>query len=169
MADEKKYSAREAAVAVLKKAEEMIKSSELMKKGVDQYDNQVHQKGVQHGIPSRSNAGTAHSHSESMQGHHVRTGNIESAKNQAKKTIAQLAQQPKPNLTKADETPSDNVEQTPDPRTNPKEIAENGNPAPGALPQNEEKYSAEMKGHIKLAKFVGGMEKKRASKGPANG
>jgi len=40
----------------------------------------------------------------------------------------------------------------------------NGNPAPGALPQNQEKYAAEgLKGHLKLAKFVGRMEEKRKS------
>lgn len=41
----------------------------------------------------------------------------------------------------------------------------NGNPAPGALPQNHVKFAAEgLKGHLKLAKFVGRMEEKRKSK-----
>lgn len=45
----------------------------------------------------------------------------------------------------------------------------NGNPAPGALPQNEVKYGAEggKKGHLKLAKFMGRMEHKRSLGKPA--
>lgn len=54
----------------------------------------------------------------------------------------------------------DGVKNSPNPaRTQPNE---NGNPAPGALPQNQEKFGAEgLKGHLKLAKFVGRMEEKR--------
>jgi hypothetical protein len=97
MEHEKKYSAKEAALAVLKKAEEVLKKSELLKA-------------------------------------EIKSG------------------------------PANSVESQPAPNKNPAEIAENGNPAPGALPQNTDTYGAEMKGHIKLAKFIGRMEAKRGKK-----
>lgn len=63
-------------------------------------------------------------------------------------------------MTKADVTPPDGVKTQPDPKVTSSET-KNGNPAPGAFPQNQEKYGAELKGHLKLAKFVGRMEQKR--------
>lgn len=100
MEQDKKYTAREVAVAVLKKAEEMLKKSELMKK----------------------------------------------------------AETPK----QQDVTPSDNVQKDPA----PEDHQSNGNPAPGAVPQN---HTAPYKGHIKLAKFIGHIESKRKRKAVPNG
>lgn len=55
-----------------------------------------------------------------------------------------------------DETPADGVKAQGEPADN-----YNGNPAPGANPQN---LGKPYKGHLKLAKWVGRMEQKRASK-----
>lgn len=65
-----------------------------------------------------------------------------------------------------DQTGAQGVQPQAAPQNNPAEIKENGNPAPGALPQNQEKFGAEkkdLKGHLKLAKFVGRMEAKRSA------
>lgn len=105
MDQEKKYSAKEAAVAVLKKTEELLSKNKELNRSIQEQD---------------------------------RTG-------------------------------KQDVQTQPAPNKNPKEIEENGNPAPGAFPQNEEKYGAEMKGHIKLAKFLGRMEAKKSSKAASNG
>lgn len=102
MANEKLFSAQEAALAVLAKAEELLKASDL---------------GKAEGAPAEKD---------------------QSAPAGVKETLA--------------------------PNKNPDEIKENSNPAPGALPQNTDTYGAEMKGHIKLAKFIGHMEGKRKAK-----
>jgi hypothetical protein len=98
MDHDKKISAREAAVAVLKKAQELLNASKL-----------------------------------------------------AKSLPAQAAP-----AAKADVTPADGVQAQGQPADN-----YNGNPAPGANPQN---LGESYKGHLKLAKWVGRMEQKRASK-----
>lgn len=107
MAYERKVTAKEAVLAVLKKAQEVLQKSELMKA----------------------------------------------------EPVGELHPKEK------EAAPSDNVETQPAPNTNPDEVKENGNPAPGASPQNEDPYAAEIKGHLKLAKFIGRMEHKRSSKG----
>lgn len=91
----KKYTAKEAAIAVLKKAEEMLKAHKLT------------------------------------------------------------------NLAKSElnATPPDGVQKDPNPAA--PDAHENGNPAPGAMPQNKQPYAAELKGHLKLAKFMGHIESKR--------
>jgi hypothetical protein len=115
MEHEKKYTAKEAAVAVLKKAEEILKSSSLMKAATGPTLGSVI------GFPGSP---------------------------------------PTAPIAKSD----NKVQAQPAPNKNPAEIAENSNPAPGASPQNTEKYGAEMKGHLKLAKFIGRMEAKRGAK-----
>lgn len=63
----------------------------------------------------------------------------------------------------ADQTPADGVQKDPNPAAPNDKM--NGNPAPGAFPQNQEKFAAEgLKGHLKLAKFVGRMDEKRKAK-----
>lgn len=169
MSEEKKYTAREAAVAVLKKAEELLKNTSLNKDEelakVDQYDNQKHQKGVHHGVPTKANAGTAHSHSTSM------TGNSKAGH---QKILGELKAQPKPNLTKEEpageihpkepqvgesEQPGERIEES---SAEPTKIDSkvNGNPEWGTTP-------GVMKGHIKLAKFCGHMHSKRKRAKPA--
>lgn len=63
-----------------------------------------------------------------------------------------------------DATPANGVKADPNPAAPNDKV--NGNPAPGAYPQNEQKFAAEGKtrGHIKLAKFVGSIEQKRKAK-----
>jgi hypothetical protein len=98
MDHDKKISAREAAMAVLKKAHELLNASKL-----------------------------------------------------AKSLPAQAAP-----VAKADVTPADGVQAQGAPAEN-----YNGNPAPGATPKN---LGENYKGHLKLAKWVGRMEQKRAAK-----
>lgn len=108
MADEKKYSAKEAAQAVLAKAHELMAKNAMMQK-------------QNSGAPARA---------------------------------------------EKDQTPPDGVQADPNPAAPNDKV--NGNPAPGALPQNNVPYAAEgPKGHLKLAKFVGRMEEKRKPKAVA--
>lgn len=105
MPNEKLFSAKEAAQAVLAKAQEMLKSSSLSK--------------ADEGAPAEK-----------------------------------------------DQSGPDGVKADPNPAAPNNKI--NGNPAPGALPQNEVKYAAEAKkGHLALAKFMGRMEHKRSQSKPA--
>jgi hypothetical protein len=159
MEHDKKYSAKEAALAVLKKAEEVIQKSELMKsKPFEKFKNdKIHS--------SKSNkAGVS---GQSAQGSHVRYGGgmaMDAAVGEAKHRLANQRAMPKPKLDKSealgkaeqDVTPPDAVQKQPAPAEN-----YNGNPAPGAEPQN---LGETYKGHIKLAKFIGRVEAKRGAK-----
>lgn len=160
MADEKLFSAKDAAVAVLKKAEELLKSSAMNK---------------------------------------ALNGDI-GAKISAGFNGAMAGGTPPP----APVSKSEGVQKQVAPEDSKEERKEGNNPAPGAFPQNEKKYSAElkkdapavgatlgskigypgapptapiakeegapaeapMKGHIKLAKFMGRMEHKRGATKP---
>lgn len=148
MADEKKYSAREAAVAVLKKTEELLKNSELTKAIVHE--------------PSQKIAGK-HTNPENKAVQGAATG---------KKDLKAMIQggkklnmdSPKPNLTKDENgvmaqneqnvTPPDGTQES----TNPPPAAPesvNGNPPAGAVPGN---------GVMKLAYFMGHSHQKRKKK-----
>ena len=62
--------------------------------------------------------------------------------------------------------------QTNDPDHDPKEMAEGNNPEPGSKPGVEShpgQDAAPVKGHLKLAKFIGRMEHKRSLKGAPAG
>lgn len=107
MPNEKLFTAKEAAQAVLAKAQEMLAKADMMQK-------------------QPSNAQTA--------------------------------------PAEKDQTGPAGVQADPNPAAPNDKV--NGNPAPGAFPQNQVKYAAEggTKGHIKLAKFVGRMDEKRKAK-----
>lgn len=112
MADEKKYSAQEAAFAVLKKTEEMLKNSALMKSG--------------------------NAHAEGKPDAHV----------------------PKDNSEFKPATPPDGTQTQASPEANPKEQAEGNNADWGTSPQ--------VKGHIKLAHFMGHAGAKKVKQPNAN-
>lgn len=175
MSDEKKYTAQEAALAVLAKAQEVYKASELAKsgyrdagvKGVHGTDKAVTNQGTSRaGAQATSKGKPAAAMAEAV-GHH-------------KKVLSEIKAMPKPNLGKAEagtfnarkeseagmgaQMKAEGVNQTPPDGVRPNGTPPdnfNGNPAPGAEPKNQgENY----KGHIKLAKFVGRMDEKRKAK-----
>lgn len=152
----KTYSPREAAIEVLKRAEELYKESSLAKaetgheKGVHTAANfQVNRPGVSHaGISTRS-VGI----NESKGGGQDWQGRNE-AKDRQKKVLNEMKAMPKPNLGKAEPTAS------PSPSPAPASSTEEYDPYtdPGIVNKSEEKP---MKGSYKLAKFVGRMGAKR--------
>lgn len=120
MSDEKKYTAKEAAIAVLKKAEEVLKKSEVLKKA--QVAKSEEPKGEIH--PKEPQAGES-------------------------------------------EKPGNRIQEQAAPDKNPKEQAEGNNMPAGTTPtqvgqdgKNKPGFD-EMRGHIKLAKFIGHMQAKR--------
>lgn len=144
MANEKLYTAKEAAKAVLAKTQELLAKGEW---------NKIHNK----------LEGEGYSKKEADKIDGAIKAKVEKAEDGNKAAPSTDKGAP----AEKDQSGPDGVQKTPDPRTNPKEIQENSNPAPGAFPQNHEKFSAELKGHLKLAKFVGRMEAKRGAKKPA--
>lgn len=129
MEHEKKYTAKQAALAVLKKTEELLKAHKHVGWG------KLHGKLEREGYSDKSADKIA--------------GSIKAKVEKSEEHEMKEKQGVQPQLA---------------PEKNPAENRENGNPAPGALPQNEEKYGAELKGHIKLAKFMGRMEHKKGKK-----
>jgi len=135
MAHEKRYTAKEAAFAVLKKTQELLTKCELAKaempwkkpeKEADQNAENQHSNG-------KANAGEIH---------------------------------PKEHV----EGVSDDVRNQKSPQANPAEQKEGNNELAGTTPtqvgQDGKNVAGfdEMKGHIKLAKFIGHMESKRKTK-----
>lgn len=114
---EKQYTAKQAALAVLSKAQEILKGSNVLAKAEEE-----------HKEPKGEIHPTEHVEGE---GDH----------------------------------PAERVEEQAAPETNPKEEAEGNNNVPGGDPQDgKEIEEGELKGHLKLAKFLGRMEHKRALK-----
>lgn len=199
MADEKKFSAKDAAIAVLKKAEEMLKSSTLSKSGFRDEDvkgvHGTHRWQSKGAIKDVNQPGMSRAGAQARIGAEGYPAAAKEAKDHHKKVLSEMKAMPKPKLGKSE------VEKQVAPEDNAKEIKEGNNAAPGAFPQNEKKYGAEklkkgmdgatgaaisagfnaataapapaapihkeegaeapMKGHIKLAKFMGRMEHKR--------
>lgn len=170
---DKKYTAKEAAQAVLKKAEEMLKSSNLAKSKEDKSKMSGHsglvrldttanqnQKGVgQHGHHG-SSGGTSEAgayHRDSM---HTKPGTTQHLKNTSavkeihKQTLGDLRSQPKPNLTKEEDvTPPNGVQKETIGQHDPAAEKENGNPPWGTEP-----------GCHKLSKFMGRREERKKAK-----
>lgn len=164
MSDEKKYTAKEAAIAVLKKAEEMLKASELMK--ADILHGNVAQR--------RQSRAAGYKQHGDMVNHKIA---IDGAKEAHKEQLSALKQQPKPNLTKDEnmtpkgeihpkepqagesEQPGARVKQDAPPAPTDVNPKVNGNPEWGTTPGT-------VKGHFKLAKFCGHVQAKRKAKTP---
>lgn len=63
-----------------------------------------------------------------------------------------------------EQAPPDGVRAQVAPEFNPKEQQEGNNAGPGVNPHNEHEEYGDLRGHIKLAKFIGHMGHKRLSK-----
>lgn len=157
MANEKTYTAKEAAFAVLKKAEEVLKKSELVKgeKGVHLPVHDTHRGGIGRsavGMDVRSGLGSAAGNKAAHQG-----------------KLNELKNMPKPNLTKDEDgnkaapskppeaheqnaTPPDGVKSQPGPESDPR----GSNQQPGTVPP-----MAYGNGIHKLAHFMGHMSTKK--------
>lgn len=136
MAHEKQYTPKQAAFAVLEKVGELLKKSELLKA-----------EALEKAEPSWKKP-------EQNADQHV----------EGKEPKGEI--HPK----ETEQAPSAHVETQQDPQHNPKEQAEGNNELAGTTPtqvgqdgKNKPGYD-EMKGHLKLAKFIGRMEHKRLSK-----
>lgn len=155
MDHDKKISAREAAQAVLKKAHELLSASKLAKNDF----RDKHVKGVH--IPMMDGMGLSNAGNKARPWSGEKSGSVDAqgAKEAHKKVLNEIKTMPKPDLGKTEEkdvTPADGVQAQGAPAEN-----YNGNPAPGATPKN---LGENYKGHLKLAKWVGRMEQKRAAK-----
>lgn len=129
MADEKKFTAQEAALAVLKKTSELLAKSDLAKAETG-HEKGINRQSVSNTASGVSAAGgrlrTANKYGSDMQS--SRDHALQDTKDMHRETLGQMKDMRKPNLDKSEE---------------------------GAAP---------MKGHIKLAKFMGRMEHKRGQK-----
>lgn len=173
MSKEKLFTAKEAAQAVLAKAAALAQNHELSKAETG------HEKGVHTAAKMTENKG---GRSEAGARHLERKSDPKSpaGKDVHAAVLGEMKSMPKPDLGKAEDgmkaapstdknAPGEKAQDTPagvkaSPNPARPQAHENGNPAPGAFPQNEQKYGAELKGHLKLAKFVGRMEEKRKAK-----
>lgn len=112
MADEKKYSAQEAAVAVLAKAQELLGKSEFAKSVTrDEHEKGVHNvmpvyeknKGISHGQSSAGIAvrqGNKAGESESKLSGKIKQNFIDTSKARHQNKLSELKAMPKPSLTK---------------------------------------------------------------------
>lgn len=143
MSEEKKYSAKEAAIAVLKKAEEMLKKAELEKCSGGTF-TKVHEKAKREGY-SEASADKIAGHAKAM------------AKNEEPKGEIH----PKEPQVGESENPGERIEPKADPQPTQENPKVNSNPQWGTTPG--------AKGHFKLAKFCGYVEAKRKAAKPVGG
>lgn len=186
MANEKLFTARQAAEAVLKKTHEVLAKTELMKAEKSKHDRCVEH--VEANSPGVRNAhavcvaeGVKPSNWGKAEGYKPENSRKENAKpsEHGAKEKDQPANGPAPkgeiHPKEHVEGASDDVRSQKDPQHNPKENAEGNNELAGTTPtqvgqdgKNKPGFD-EMKGHLKLAKFIGHMEHKRKSKAVPNG
>lgn len=150
---DKKYSAKDAAIAVLEKAKEMYKSSNLAKAEKSKHDRCVEH--VKENSPEVKNPHAVcvaegvkpakWSKSEAIDAQLKKFEKITKKENHEDAETMAMAEQ--------DATPKDGVQ----PESKPEHM-ENGNPEWGTLP-----------GTYKLAKFLGHLSQKKKSKGQQNG
>ncbi len=148
MSEEKKYSARDAAIAVLKKAEEVLKKSESVKKIMS---SDATHKTLTQGFPDKAPSAKM---TAFMQG--------------KKPKLAKGEDAPKEKVEGEPKNPGDRIESQPAPEKNPKEQAEGNNELAGTTPtqvgqdgKNLPGHAEVISGHFKLAKFIGRMHAKR--------
>lgn len=187
MAHEKLFTAKQAAQAVLDKAKELLQKHEYLGKA-EKMDkcgtfSKVHEKARREGYSEESSdkiAGKAKA-MEKGEGYAPQNSKKENAKpsEHGAKEKDQRANGPAPkgeiHPKEHVEGASDDVRQQKDPQHNPKENAEGNNELAGTTPtqvgqdgKNKPGFD-EMKGHLKLAKFIGHMEHKRKSKMVSSG
>lgn len=185
MAFEKLYTARQAAEAVLKKTQELLGKSELVKKehkhiGWDKLHGKLEREGYSKESADKI-AGSIKAKVEKSEGYksqNPKKENAEPSEHNSKDADQHAnGKGPKGEIhpKEKENAPSDNVETQAAPEKNPKEQAEGNNELAGTTPtqvgedgKNKPGFD-EMKGHLKLAKFIGHMESKRKSKSVPNG
>ena len=111
MADEKKYTAQEAAIAVLKKAEEVLSKSSLIKATSHAYlGNRDTQTGHEKGVNTKAYLAPAkHGKEVSHAGEWVRDKHAGAAKAIAHKKLGELRDMPKPNLPKSEDASENEI------------------------------------------------------------
>lgn len=160
MAHEKQYTAKQAAFAVLEKVGELLQKSELAKKyeGFKAVEESARKSGASDPAAVAAAIGRKKYGKQAFQeaaAHGHKMGKSEDGKIHPKEK---------------EQAPSDDVRSQVAPQQNPKEQAEGNNMLAGTTPtqvgpdQKNLPGFDEMKGHIKLAKFLGHMEHKRISK-----
>lgn len=156
---DKKYTAEEAARAVLKKAEEMLKSSKLAKAGVH---NPSHSNENDKGRSESGDAVRQAGHNKNLSSP-TKRGLMNAAKDEHKKVLGEMKSMPAPNLPKSEDasiamseqnqTPADGVQAQGLPPADPEKV--NGNPVWGTEP-----------GCHKLSKFMGRREERKKKAAP---
>lgn len=186
MSDEKKYTAQEAGLAVLKKAEEMLKAHKHIGWGKlhGKLEREGYSKESADKIAGAIKAKVHPAHKSEEMDKHAADGDGGKIMPDKMKKSAESAKENMPKKASAENEPekSDKAfetkpghEKTGDPRlnhqeapgNNPKEQAEGNNELAGTTPtqvgqdgKNKPGYD-EMKGYLKLTKFMGRMEHKR--------
>jgi hypothetical protein len=176
MAFEKRYTARQVAEAVLRTTQELLAKSELVK--AEKMDkcgtfSKVHEKAKREGY-SEVSADKIAGKAKAMEKYEPTASGKENAKpnEHHSKDADQHADgaAPKGEIHPKEhvEGKSDDVRHTPAPGNNPKEQAEGNNELAGTTPtqvgQDGKNVPGgdEIRGHLKLAKFIGRMEHKRS-------
>ncbi len=139
----KKYTPQEAAMAVLKKAHEMLNQSPLAKGEWTKIHNKLEKEGY-----SKKSADKIDGAIKAKMNKNEDCGNA-MVKAEVGAMVKPAAPKEMAGEVKQLQAETENLS------------------TPGHLPQNQEKYASELRGHLKLAKFLGAMEQKRKSK-PAN-
>lgn len=149
---DKQYTPKEAALAVLKKAEELYKSSKLAKAEIH-----IHEAPSSKVQASPAPSASAHVDAPAVGGANKAavpaSGKDADQHAQGKGPKGEIKpnekEQAPPDGTQAGDKPSNSLEER------------NGNPGPGAEPTN---YGEDYKGHLKLAQWMGRMSHKRSKK-----
>lgn len=164
---DKKYTAKEAAEAVLKKAEEMLKSSKVAdyKRAQSSKEKGVH-KPANKDAPVYHQEGMSSAGSETRSAKQTKARGVPDSQNYSrasavgkhKAVLSEIKAMPKPNLTKGDiqekdQTPADGVQKETIGQHDPAQGKENSNPVWGTEP-----------GCHKLSKFMGRKEEKSKAK-----
>lgn len=164
MSDEKKYTAQEAAQAVLKKAEEMLKAHH-QHVGWGKLHGKLEREGY-----SKESADKI---AGSIKAKVEKTEPIEQKRADGGEKSADKEIHPKEHQEGESEHPEKRVKDQKAPEANPKEKAEGNNEKAGTTPTQVDKDQKnkpgfdEMKSTLKLAKFMGRMEHKKSKKNEA--
>jgi hypothetical protein len=179
MAFEKRYTAKQAAEAVLKKTQELLAASGLAKaEELNKGEwNKIHRKLEAEGYSKESADKIDGSIKAKMNKYEPTGSKKENSKpnEHHSKDADQHAEGAAPkgeiHPHEQEAAPKDGTETQPAPGNNPKEQAEGNNELAGTTPtqvgQDGKNIAGadEMKGHYKLAKFIGHMEAKRKMRG----
>jgi len=182
MAFEKRYTARQVAEAVMAKTQELLTKSELAKKQDEMEKcgtfSKVHAAARKEGYSENSADKIAGKAKAMEKAENSKKENAKPSEHGAKEQDQQEhGKGPKGEMNPAQPqvAPKDGTATQPSPGNNPKEQAEGNNELAGTTPtqvgQDGKNIPGgdEIKGHLKLAKFIGHMESKRKHRGIPNG